>query len=201
MLFSSKFHEPIRRGEVTLTVRRWLRPQARVAGRYRLHTGGAIEVSEVREVAETALTASLARRAGFASREALMADVPSRAGAGLYLVTFRYIGDLADPRKALASEGVLSEADHAELTRRLHRMDAGRSGVWTRETLRLIGQCEGVRAADLAARLGRETLPFKADVRRLKALGLTESLEVGYRLSARGRAYLERDSTVTRSSP
>jgi hypothetical protein len=45
-------------------------------------------------------------------------------------------------------------------------------------------------AADLAAELGRETQPFKADVRRLKELGLTESLEVGYRLSPRGDAVL-----------
>lgn len=48
-----------------------------------------------------------------------------------------------------------------------------------------------MRAANLAALLGRETLPFKADVRRLKALGLTESLDVGYRLSPRGRAFLD----------
>lgn len=41
-----------------------------------------------------------------------------------------------------------------------------------------------------AVRLGRETLTFKADVRKLKALGLTESLEDGYRLSARGEALL-----------
>ena len=46
------------------------------------------------------------------------------------------------------------------------------------------------RAPDLAASLGRETLPFKRDVRKLKELGLTESLAVGYRLSARGRALL-----------
>ena len=46
------------------------------------------------------------------------------------------------------------------------------------------------RAPDLAASLGRETAPFKADVRKLKELGLTESLLVGYRLSPRGRAYL-----------
>ena len=42
-----------------------------------------------------------------------------------------------------------------------------------------------------AAGFGRETLPFKTDVRKLKNLGLTDSLEVGYRLSPRGRAYLE----------
>ena len=50
------------------------------------------------------------------------------------------------------------------------------------------------RAADLAAWFGRETQPFKTDVRKLKNLGLTESLEVGYRLSPRGEAYLGGES-------
>ena len=39
-------------------------------------------------------------------------------------------------------------------------------------------------------RVTLDTQPFKRDVRKLKALGLTESLEVGYRLSPRGRAWL-----------
>jgi hypothetical protein len=56
-------------------------------------------------------------------------------------------------------------------------------------TLEVIAASPGVRAADLAARLGRETAPFKLDVRKLKALGLTLSLEVGYRLSPRGEVY------------
>ena len=56
--------------------------------------------------------------------------------------------------------------------------------------LRLIAERPGVRAPDLAAALGRETLPFKRDVRKLKELGLTNSLTVGYELSPRGRAYL-----------
>ena len=59
-------------------------------------------------------------------------------------------------------------------------------------TLRLIGERPEVRAAELAVAAGRERLPFKTDVRKLKELGLTESLEVGYRLSPRGRALLER---------
>ena len=56
--------------------------------------------------------------------------------------------------------------------------------------LRLIAEKPGVRAPDLAASLGRETLPFKRDVRKLKELGLTRSLPVGYEISPRGRAYL-----------
>ena len=42
----------------------------------------------------------------------------------------------------------------------------------------------------LAARAGIDRPTFKQRVRRLKALGLTESLEVGYRLSPRGEAVL-----------
>ena len=58
--------------------------------------------------------------------------------------------------------------------------------------LQAIGDQPEVRAADLAPQLGRERLPFKLDVRKLKELGLTESLPRGYRLSPRGHAVLER---------
>jgi hypothetical protein len=60
------------------------------------------------------------------------------------------------------------------------------------ETLRAIRQQPGTRAKELAEQLGwPELLAFKLHVRRLKALGLTISLETGYRLSPRGEAYLE----------
>jgi hypothetical protein len=89
----------------------------------------------------------------------------------------------------------------AELLARLGRLDrAGRDGPWTAATLRLIGDRPGVRAADLAAAVGRERHPFKTDVRKLKELGLTESLEVGYRLSPRGRALLSRPGTSAPSA-
>jgi hypothetical protein len=79
----------------------------------------------------------------------------------------------------------------AELDRRLDRLDrASASGPWTAATLALIAERPAVRAGDLAPVLGRELAPFKLDVRKLKNLGLTISLEVGYRLSPRGEAYL-----------
>ncbi len=56
--------------------------------------------------------------------------------------------------------------------------------------LRTIHDRPGVRAADLAVDFGRERAAFKLDVRKLKELGLTESLSTGYRLSPRGRALL-----------
>jgi hypothetical protein len=62
-------------------------------------------------------------------------------------------------------------------------------GPWTAETLRLIAEHPGLVARELAKIAGRERDPFKEDVRKLKALGLTISLEIGYRLSPRGEAW------------
>ena len=42
----------------------------------------------------------------------------------------------------------------------------------------------------LARQVGYERAVFKVKVRALKEMGLTESLEVGYRLSPRGHAVL-----------
>ncbi|GJF05761.1 hypothetical protein [Pseudonocardia sp. D17] len=95
--------------------------------------------------------------------------------------------------EAVDSETLTDDDARAALDARLARLDrASAHGPWTARTLTLIAENPEVRAPDLAARMGRETLPFKRDVRKLKELGLTESLPVGYRLSPRGRAYLGR---------
>jgi hypothetical protein len=97
----------------------------------------------------------------------------------------------ADSRIALRKDDKLDAAALAEIAARLDRFDkAARDGAWTRQTLAMIAKRPGERAPNLAADQGRETLAFKRDVRKLKELGLTESLEVGYRLSPRGRAFL-----------
>jgi hypothetical protein len=64
------------------------------------------------------------------------------------------------------------------------------SGPWTCPTLGLIHEKSGERAAGLAEEMGMDKPAFKANVRKLKGLGLTESLKVGYRLSPRGEAVL-----------
>ena len=108
-----------------------------------------------------------------------------------YRIAFHLAGP--DPRIALRADAALTAADRAAIAARLARYDAAsRHGPWTEATLRAIAAAPGTRAADLAERLGRDELAkFKTDVRKLKALGLTESLEVGYRLSPRGRAFIE----------
>ena len=112
-------------------------------------------------------------------------DVP------LYRVGLTWGGP--DPRIALRESAELTDGDVAALQAKLTRLDRASShGAWTFETLGLIEQHPQRRAPDLAAMVGRETAPFKIDVRKLKALGLTRSFDVGYELSPRGREFLAR---------
>lgn len=115
-----------------------------------------------------------------------------RAGKGgdrVFRVRLSWVGE--DPRVELRT--AVPDADElAGVTAAVAKLDAGkRSGPWTRQILEWIRDNPGVISTELAALLGREVAPMKADIRRLKSLGLTESLRVGYRLSPRGAAYLE----------
>jgi hypothetical protein len=70
-------------------------------------------------------------------------------------------------------------------------MDSASSrGPWTGAVLALIADRPGTVSTVLAEAIGWERQDFKLHVRRLKELGLTVSLDVGYRLSPRGESYL-----------
>jgi hypothetical protein len=96
-----------------------------------------------------------------------------------------------DERHTLAASDQVSPDDAGTISSRLERWDVASSdGPWTRRYLELIAANEGVRAPELAATVGQETARFKRRVRQLKGLGLTISLDVGYRISPRGKAFL-----------
>ena len=173
-------------GEVDVVFRRWTRPTVRTGGSLTTH-GRVLAIVSVTSIDAADVTVDDARRAGYESVHAVIAALPDRDGA-LYRVE---VGGLtADPRIALREHAELDSDELGTLARRLDQLDALREHPWTIEVLRTIQAEPGRRAPDLAERFGRETAPFKADVRKLKALGLTESLEVGYRLSPRGEAVL-----------
>jgi hypothetical protein len=93
----------------------------------------------------------------------------------------------------LSQQDELSDEDLADITKRLDRMDArSPSGPWTRRTLELIAEHPAVVSTELARLFGMERFAFKKNVYKLKRIGLTHSLEVGYRISPRGSAYLAR---------
>jgi hypothetical protein len=172
-------------GQVDLVFRRWTRPSVRTGGTL-LSSGELLAIDRVEKVSRRSITDDDARRAGFATRAALYRMLDERPDGDIYRVAVRYLG--ADPRIDLRASA-LDDAALATLQKRLVRLDA--KGPWTRATLQLIADNPAVRAGDLAASVARETAPFKIDVRKLKNLGMTESLEVGYRISPRGQQYLD----------
>ncbi|MBB6093746.1 hypothetical protein HNQ60_002627 [Povalibacter uvarum] len=188
MLFKTRFHEPIRRGEITCTVRIWQRPHVTTGGRYAFGSGS-IEVGRIQEIGFESLTPALARRCGFSSLVDLLKIAKHGPGERVFLIDFRYRDTPIEraPRTAPSA----NELD--ELVLKLDGMDRRSAKPWTREVLQLIADHPGTRATDLAAQTGRERDEFKRDVRKLKTLGLTISLEVGYELSPRGKRVLAAD--------
>jgi hypothetical protein len=165
-------------GEVDLAFRRWRRPTVKAGGTLRTPVGvlaiEAVDAVEPRDISEAD-----ARRAGHPSREDLLAKL--RSEGTLYRIRFHLAG--SDPRIALRERTDIDTGERRRIEERF---------PWAREVLQLIADHPATLAADLAAQLGREKLSFKRDVRKLKELGLTESLPTGYRLSPRGRAFLKR---------
>jgi hypothetical protein len=179
VLFRPRDLERIAAGEITLAFRRWERPRVNPGSTQRTPIGviafDAVEVVEEISVED-------ARAAGFETPEQVEAAMPPRGP--IHRVSLRLQGP--DPRVALRET-----PPDAALYARLDRM-----GPWTYEYLQLIADQPAVRAGDLAEAVGRERLDFKRDIRKLKELGLTESLNPGYRLSPRGHAVLKGDSPL-----
>jgi hypothetical protein len=182
MLFRRAILAKVRSGEVSVAFRRWTRPSVK-AGGFQVTSIGRLAIDDVQSVTEAEITEAAARLAGEASRTDLMAALAKGKGE-LYRIAFHLEG--ADPRIALREASDLSAADLAALRTRLARMDG--PAPWTRRFMDLVAAHPGRRAGDLAPMAGLETREFKVRMRRLKALGLTISLETGYRLSARGEA-------------
>lgn len=175
-------------GSVDRVYRRWARPRVRAGSTLRT-AAGVLEIVAVTEVDPASITDADAVAAGATSADDVRRAFRGTDADPVLRIDLRPGGP--DPRSTLAADDALSEQDRAAITARLDRLDrASRTGPWTHAVLRVIADHPRRRAAELAALLGRDRDPFKLDVRKLKNLGLTESLDVGYRLSPRGTAYL-----------
>lgn len=178
-------------GTVDLAFRRWGHP--------RIHPGSSfialthvIEVTSLERVDPERITREEARRAGYGDADAVRAALCVNVHNPTYRIGLQCIGE--DPRIALRADDDLADADVDEIRTRLDRMDSrSKNGPWTRETLDLIARRPGVVSTDLAAELGTDRAGLKQDITKLKKLGLTDSLVVGYELSPRGVEFRRRD--------
>ena len=182
MLFTAKFKDGIRAGKITASYRTWRRPQAKVGGRYNLHPDGVIEVTGLERIDPARISDRQARAAGFENAQALREFLNTTEL--VFAVTFDYLGSGQVRRPETGSV----EAEELDaLARKLAAMDNRSRAPWTTALLDTLAANPGVRAGDLAPAFHWETPRFKQQVRKLKALGLTLSLETGYELSERGR--------------
>jgi hypothetical protein len=203
VLFTADAHAGLASGAITVTFRIWSRPQVKVGGRYKVGGGDLLlSVDSLEQVQVGSITDDDARSAGEADAAALAARLARRPGGRYTPAASHDVGPdtlvwrvgfhrVAPDGPSLAAQDDLSADDVADITRRLARLDtASSTGPWTMPTLSLIAARPGVVSTVLAEALGRDRPSFKVDVRKLKRLGLTESLEIGYRLSPRGQAFL-----------
>ena len=175
MLFEQRLRDGLADGSITVALRRWKRTQVLAGRRYR-SPDGLVQVTDV-AIVDT-IDDATAQAAGYRSAADALADLP---GEGPITVVHLHRVDVPDPRDVLSNDTEI--ADLAKLQRQVERY---------RAHFDLIADNPGVRAPDLAARLDMDTVTFKRHVRRLKELGLTHSLRVGYRLSPRGEAFRQR---------
>jgi|SRR5215203_4474052 len=187
MLLKDEIIEKIKSGEITILFRRWSRPGAK-AGGTQMTQGGVVGIDTVGIISEADVTDQDALAAGFTSREDLLSHLNYRDDP-IYQIGVHWVGE--DPRKTLRENDELSDAELNEIIEKLKKLDTGsKRGSWTQEYLQLIHDMPATYSGLLADSLGIGIPQFKPWVRKLKALGLTESLSPGYRLSPRGEKVL-----------
>ena len=184
MLFRRDILQGIAEGRVTLAFRRWRRPPPADGSSLRSPVG-VLCLDRVAVVDEDDITPEDVRRTGMSVDE-LRASL---TGEGTLLrIELRLAA--ADPRIALR-ERLPEHTELEAVIARLTRIDAACRTPWTTSYLRLIEDQPAIVSGRLAPQVNADVPLFKRRVRQLKELGLTESLEVGYRLSRRGRALLD----------
>ena len=192
MLLPPKIALGVADGSVTLAFRRWRKQDVKPGAEFRT-AGGVVRVDDGggRRRRRDHRRRARSPPAGRTPTGCASSSTRSRATTRRTASSLSWAGP--DPRIALRESADLTDDDVAAIDAKLERLDRASShGPWTMTTLDLIRRRPHTRAPDLAAELGRERDPFKIDVRKLKNLGLTRSFEVGYEVSPRGLAYLER---------
>ena len=89
MQFKKHLREPVMRGEITCSVRIWLRPKVKVGGRYKLGEGY-IVVDKLNQITPEEITPLLARKSGFMGVVDLLKTARHGRGENVYLVEFHY---------------------------------------------------------------------------------------------------------------
>jgi hypothetical protein len=187
MLIKDDVIEKIKSGEITVLFRRWSRPGAK-AGGTQMTQSGMVGIDTVEVVTEDDITELDAREAGYGTKANLLDKLAYRDDP-IYRMRVYWAGE--DPRIALRENDELNDDELNEIIVKLDKLDKNsKRGPWTQSYPQVIHDMPQTYSGLLANYLGLSIPEFKPWVRKLKALGLTESLHPGYRLSPRGEKVL-----------
>lgn len=98
MLFAKRLRDGVRCGEITSSVRIWLRPRVSAGRRYRMEEGE-IEVDSIELIGFPDITPELARESGFLGVLDLLKVAKHGRGENIYLVRFHYVAPGAKPTR------------------------------------------------------------------------------------------------------
>jgi hypothetical protein len=90
MVFAKRLRDGVRRGEITCSVRIWMRPHVKAGNRYRMDEGE-IEVDSIEPIGFPDITPQLARESGFLGIVDLLKVAMHGKGENIYLVRFHYV--------------------------------------------------------------------------------------------------------------
>ena len=98
MMFTKRLRDGVRRGDITCSVRFWVRPHVKVGARYPMEDG-AIEIDSIQPIGFPDITPQLARESGFLGLIDLLKVAKHGRGENIYLVRFHYIPPRGKRRK------------------------------------------------------------------------------------------------------
>ena len=87
--FTKHLRDPIKRGEITISIRIWQRPHVKVGNRYKLDDGFVV-IEKISKIELSDITPELARDSGFTGVVDLLRTAKHGAGENVYLIRFRY---------------------------------------------------------------------------------------------------------------
>jgi hypothetical protein len=90
MVFTKRLRDGVRRGEITCSVRIWIRPRVKVGHRYSMEEGE-IEVDSIQPIGFPDITPALSRESGFLGLVDLLKVAKHGKGQNIYLIRFHYV--------------------------------------------------------------------------------------------------------------
>ena len=188
MLFNRATLEKIQAGRVTIAFRKWKRPTVRAGGTLVTRIG-VLQIISITPIDFVNVSPDEIVKAGYNDMTEFENHIQRRKEGRLHRIEFNLAGE--DPRLTLRERDALSQEEYHQIKKRLDRYDkSSKRGPWAYKIIGLIAEHPAMVSTKLAEKMEVDRFWLKGNIRKLKALGLTISLDVGYKLSPRGEAFL-----------